>query len=410
MVSRMLCTAGFPLVRCPSDGVAMPPSERVIEDSLAIRMVLQRLLVANDKVTMAFRSERREFALLGLETDTLMLAMEPAEYEAWKLIPGEKVSLNLEDRGFKFEAVATCQGLDQVEGLAACALELPRSLRRADSHRLVDFAPDQELPKATFSNSRNALLDGQVTGFGREGLELSLSDPRQKIQDYFRMGEESTLDLPLEGNLHLVAPTRVAYLDDKVVGLKFTDRADKDLLGSYRTWLDGQERLQAQRDRDSFESGSNRRPQRKSAAELPSARLWIDRDPMILVLTENEDFAKRIAEGLGRKFGFTSLDYIKGTVRSMVVPREAEAQDWGRIRLVLIHNRLRLGSPLELSRQLVEQEKCPLPIVLVGTDEDVDLKRVRAMEAGAVDYLPVEPFKILGVLKKLDELIQMFNG
>jgi FixJ family two-component response regulator len=92
----------------------------------------------------------------------------------------------------------------------------------------------------------------------------------------------------------------------------------------------------------------------------------------------------------------------------MVVPKETP--DWGRIRLVLIHNRLRLASPLELSRQLVEQEKCPLPIVLVGTDEDVDLKRVRAMEAGAVDYLPVEPFKILGVLKKLDELIQMFNG
>lgn len=386
----------------------MPPTERVIEDSLAIRMVLQRLLVANDKITMAFRSERREFALLGLETDTLLLAMDPAECEAWKLTPGEKVSLNLEDRGFKFEAVATCLGLDQVEGLPACALELPRSLRRADSHRLVDFAPDQELPKATFSNSRNALLDGEVTGFGREGLELSLSDPRQKIQDYFRMGEESTLDLPLEGNLHLVAPTRVAYLDDKVVGLKFTDKADKDLLGSYRTWLDGQERLQAQRDRESFEAGGSRRPQRKSAAELPSARQWVDRDPMILVLTENEDFAKRIAEGLGRKFGFMSLDYIKGTVRSMVVPKETP--DWGRIRLVLIHNRLRLASPLELSRQLVEQEKCTLPIVLVGTDEDVDLKRVRAMEAGAVDYLPVEPFKILGVLKKLDELIQVFNG
>jgi len=388
----------------------MPPSERVIEDSLTIRMVLQRLLVANDKITMAFRAERREFALLAMEGDTLMLAMGRPEFEAWKLVSGEKVSLNLEDRGFKFEAVTTCLGLDQAEGLSACALELPRSLRRSDSHRLVDFAPDRELPRATFSNARNALLEGQVTGFGREGLELSLADSRQRVQDYFRMGEESTLDLPLEGNLHLVAPTRVAYLDDNVVGLKFTEKADKDLLGSYRTWLDGQERLQAQRDRESFEAGGNRRLPRKSAAELPVARLWVERDPMILVLTENEDFAKRIAEGLGRKFGFMSLDYIKGSVRPMVGAKEGADNDWGRIRLVLIHNRLRLASPLELSRQLVEQEKCPLPIVLAGTDEDVDLKRVRAMEAGAVDYLPVEPFRILGVLKKLDELIQVFNG
>ena len=388
----------------------MPPSERVIEDSLAIRMVLQRLLVANDKITMAYRSERREFSLLALESDRLMLAMDRSEFETWKMTPGEKVSLNLEDRGFKFEAVAACLGQDQMEGLSACLLELPRSLRRADAHRLVDFAPDQELPRATFSNSRNALLDGQVTGFGREGLELSLSDPRQKIQDYFRMGEESTLDLPLEGHLHLVAPTRVAYLDDKVVGLKFTEKADKDLLGSYRTWLNDQERLQAQRDRESFEAGGSRRPQRKSAAELPSSRIWIDRDPLILVLTESEDFAKRISEGLGRKFGFMSLDYIKGPVRTLIAAKNGPEGDWGRVRLILIHNRLRLVSPLELSRQLVEQEKCPLPIVLAGTDEDVDLKRVRALEAGAVDYLPVEPFKILGVLKKLDELIQMFNG
>lgn len=388
----------------------MPPSERVIEDSLAIRMLLQRLLVANEKLTLAFRSERQEFPLLALEGDRIALPMARPDFEAWKLNPGEKVSLNLEDRGFKFEAVAACIGLDQVEGLSACLLELPRSLRRADSHRLVDFAPDQELPKATFSNSRNALLDGQVTGFGREGLELSLLDPRQKLQDYFRMGEESTLDLPLEGNLHLVAPTRVAYLDDRVVGLQFTERADKELLGSYRTWLEGQERLQAQRDRESFEAGGSRRPQRRSAAEVPAAKLWTDRDPLILVLTENEDFAKRIAEGLGRKFGFLSLDYIKGSIRPLLKDWGATEQSWGRVRLILVHNRLRLASPLELTKQLVEQEKCPLPIVLAGTEEDLDLKRVRAMEAGAVDYLPVEPFKILSVLKKLDEWIQLFEG
>ncbi len=388
----------------------MPPSERVLEDSLTIRMVLQRLLVANEKITMAFRTERREFSLLALEADRLALAMGRPEFEAWKLAPGERVSLNLEDRGFHFEAVVACVGLDQAEGLSACMLEVPRSLRRSDGHRLVDFAPDQELPRATFSNSRNALLDGQVTGFGREGLELSLLDPRQKLQDYFRVGEESTLDLPLEGDLRLVASTRVAYLGDRVVGLKFTEKVDTDLLGSYRTWLEGQERIQAQRDRESFASGGSRRPLRPSAAEVPAARMWVDREPLILVITEQEEFAKRIAEGLGRKFGFLSLDYIKGGVRPLLREWGGSGQDWGRIRLVLVHNRLRLASPLELTKHLVEQEKCPLPIVLVGPDEDLDLKRVRALEAGAVDYLPVEPFRILSLLKKLDELIQLFEG
>jgi CheY-like chemotaxis protein len=388
----------------------MSPSERILEDGLAIRMLLQRLLVANEKITMAFRAERREFPMVALEGEQLALAMTRPEFEAWKLAPGEKVSLNLEDRGFKYEAVAACAGLNQAESLSVCWLELPRSLRRADSHRLVDFVPDEELPRATFSNARNALLDGQVTGFGREGLELSLLDPRHKLQDFFRIGEESTLDLPLEGSLRLVAPTRVAYLDDRVVGLKFTEKADKDLLGSYQTWLEGQERLQAQRDRESFESGSGRRTPRRGAPEVPGAKLWVDRDPLILVLAENEDFPKRISEGLGRKFGFLSLDYIKGSVHPLLKEWGGTGKDWGRIRLVVVHNRLRLASPLELTKQLVEQEKCPLPIVLVGNEEDLELKRVRALEAGAVDYIPVEPFKILSLLKKLDELIQLFGG
>jgi CheY-like chemotaxis protein len=75
-----------------------------------------------------------------------------------------------------------------------------------------------------------------------------------------------------------------------------------------------------------------------------------------------------------------------------------------------VHNQLRLTSPLELIHQIVEQEKCPLPVILVGTDEDEDLKRNRALAAGAVDYFPVEPFKILSVLRKLDETLRLFEG
>jgi CheY-like chemotaxis protein len=75
-----------------------------------------------------------------------------------------------------------------------------------------------------------------------------------------------------------------------------------------------------------------------------------------------------------------------------------------------VHHRLRLASPLELTRALVEQEKCPLPIVLAGTEEDLELKRLRAVEAGAVDFLAVEPFRILSVLKRMDEWMRCFQG
>jgi CheY-like chemotaxis protein len=385
-------------------------AERILEDSLAIQMMIQRLYLANDKITLAFREGREAFQILSCDPDKFSAAMSLQQFTEWGLAKGEKLSLNLEDRGFKYEAVVHCEGPGEVEGLKCCLLGTPRLLRRSDGHRLADFVPESA-PVCTFSNSRGSLLDAQVKGFGLEGMELSFKDPRQNIHEALRMGEESTLEVPLEDNLRLMAPAKVAYFGDTYVGLKFTDKADKALLGQYRNWLENQQKLQIQRDRESFVAGENRRAARTSKGpDLPLVRLWVDRDPAILFLTEKDEVARRMAEGLGRKFGILSLDYITGKLRPFLRPFGGEEADWGRIRLIVIHNHLRLSSPLELCRQIVEQEGCPLPVLLVGHEEDVELKRNRALAAGAVDYLPIEPFKILTVLRKLDETLKMFEG
>lgn len=384
-------------------------SGRLLEDPAGIQALFHRLMAANEKVTVAHRQNRRPFLLVHLEAEHLALAMDRGEFEGWQLKAGEKVSLNLEDRGFTYEAVALCEGHSTAEDLPCLQVGLPRSLRRTDLHRLVDFAPDAEVA-CTFTNARSALLDGVVKGLGREGVELALRDPRQRIGDFFRMGEESTLDLPLEGNLRLMAPTKVAYLDEQKVGLRFTERTDGALLGQYRTWLDGQQRLQAQRDREAMlEGGGGRTPLRRLAPERPTARLWVDRDPLILVLTEQDEFVQRMAEALGRKFGFLALDHISGPVRPQVQAwAGCEGPGWGRLRLILVHHRLRLASPLELTRQLAMEEHCPLPLLVAGAEEDLDLKRLRAVEAGAVDFLAVEPFRILRVLQQLDQTLKVF--
>ena len=386
------------------------PTERILEDSLAIQTMIQRLYQANDKITLAFREGREEFQILSCEPDRFSAAMTPQQFTEWGLAKGEKLSMNLEDRGFKYEAVVHCEGPGEAEGLKCCVLTTPRLLRRSDSHRLADFVPDTA-PVCTFSNSRSALLEAQVKGFGLEGIELTFKDPRQNVREALRMGEEATLEVPLEGDLRMMAPARVAYFGDTYVGLKFTENVDKALMGQYRNWLENQQKLQIQRDRETVLAGENRRATRTSKGpELPQVRVWIDRAPAILFLTEKEEVARRLAEGLGRKFGFLSLDYITGKVRPFLKLHGGEEPGWGKVRLIVIHNQLRLGSPLELCKQIVEHESCPLPVVLAGTDEDVDLKRNRAMAAGAVDYIPIEPFKILTVLRKLDETIKLFEG
>jgi len=51
-----------------------------------------------------------------------------------------------------------------------------------------------------------------------------------------------------------------------------------------------------------------------------------------------------------------------------------------------------------------------VPVILVGTEEDEGKKRHHALAAGAVDYVAVEPFRILAILRKLDETLRLFEG
>ena len=77
--------------------------------------------------------------------------------------------------------------------------------------------------------------------------------------------------------------------------------------------------------------------------------------------------------------------------------------------MLLINQRLRLTSGLELTRQLTQAEGCPLPILMAGTEEDAALKRNRAVAAGAVDFIPVEPFRILAVMRALEGTLSLFR-
>ncbi len=194
--------------------------------------------------------------------------------------------------------------------------------------------------------------------------------------------------------------------------MRFADTLDPQLLGRYRQWLQEARRAQAQQDLKGFEpGGSEARPQtRETGLSGPRIRLHSDRDPLILVLAEGEAFPARLTEAVGRKFGVAALDLARGAVRPLLAELGARGEsDWGRVRLILIHHRVRSGSPLEACRKLIQEEQCPLPVLVAGTEEEADLKRNRAISAGAVDHLVVEPFKVLGVIRALDDTLKLFS-
>ncbi len=393
----------------------MTKSAALLEDATEIRMALQRLCLGGDRLDVSYKSQRAAFPILTEDGERLAFRMPFDDLDAWGLKPGENLAVKLKDRGLEYECVVAHAGQEVLEGVEACLATIPRVLRRSDLHRLADFIPERSAAQAhaaTFTNTRNAIIDGTVQSFGEEGLELVLRNSKQDIRELLRMGEESLLDLPLDGNLRLRAPTTVAYFGENLVGLRFTKQADAKVLDQYRTWVQDQQVLQAQQDREEFSPRGFQEATARihRAAALPMVKVLVDREPMLLLLTEKEDFARRLGEALSRKFGLATLDHIKGPVKAQLKALASEDGGWGRIRMVLVHNQLRLASPLELCRQLVEQEGCPVPVILAGTEEDEAKKRHHALAAGAVDYLAVEPFRILSILRRLDDTLRLFEG
>ena len=380
------------------------------EDAEAIRMAFQRLCQAGGSVRLASGAFHGEFRMLAEAPERIVVGLDDVTRGQWQLKPGTRLTLGLSDRGLPFEAVVEFLGHGRFQGMEACHLAPPRLLRATETHRLADYVPDR--PAAcSFADQHSDVKDGAVLAFGMDGLELSPPDGVASLPQMLRLNAASTVEFRTAGNVSLVMPVRVAYFGDRFWGLRFADGMDPLLLGRYRQWLQEARRAQAQQDLKGFNpGGSEARPQtRETAPAGPRIRLLSDRDPLILVLAEGEAFPARLAEGVGRKFGVATLDLARGAVKPLLAELGAEGTGWGRVRLVLIHHRVRSGSPLEACRRLIQEEQCPLPVLVAGTEEEAGLKRNRAISAGAVDHLVVEPFKVLWVIRALDETLKLFT-
>jgi CheY-like chemotaxis protein len=384
------------------------------EDSQGIRMVFQRLCEGEDLVQVAFGTFNGEFKVLAEAPDRVILGISDLERGQWRLKAGARLTLKLLDRGLPFEAVVDFQGHGKLHGAEACHVSMPRLLRALETHRLADFVPDRPIP-CPFSDQRHDVKDGTALAFGEDGLELAPPAGTKVLGDMLRLNATSSVELRAAVGESLVLPVMVGYFGEKVWGLRFTESADKLTVSRYRQWLLEARHQQANKDRNRFNPGgleSSRLTGRTEATRSAAAttpRLHVDRDPLVLVLAEGEAFPVRLAEAIGRKFGLVSLDLGPGLLKPALGDLVGEGPDWGRIRLVMIYHRLRSGTTLERCRRLAQDEACPLPILMAGTEEDADLKRNRAVAAGAMDYLIIEPFQILNVIRTLDQTIKLFG-
>lgn len=382
-----------------------------IEESRGIRMVFQRLCREGNMVHLEYENFDSDFPIYAELEDRLILGISDVTRGQWKLKPGHHLLMTLEDRGKKYEAILEMQGHGRFEGAESCAFEQPRVLKCLNDDRLSDYLPGRPV-SCTYNTHFMEIRDGKIRAFGVQGVELCYGGTDVK-EGSLRLGDETVLGLILGKKEQLVAPCRVVHFGDGYAGLHFREDTDQAFLLIYQRWLEEVLRDQQKRDQEGFEAKGTRAGARPEEAESRRAgtdiKVLVDSDPLILVIAEGEVFPRRMADSLGRKYGWAFLDYIQGKVQPRLESLGASGEGWGRVRLLMVHQRLRVSSGLELTRDLVQGEGCPLPILVVGLEEDVALKRNRAIAAGAVDFISVEPFHVLRVMKVIEETLRMFG-
>jgi hypothetical protein len=379
-----------------------------LEELKAIRLVLQRLCQVGGVVHLKHNAFEQDVPIFAELEDRLILGISDVVRGQWGIKPGTHLLMILEDRGKKFEAVIEMLGHGRFEGVESCAFNHPRVLKCLNDDRLSDFRPDRAAP-CTYSTHAMEIRDGKIRAFGYQGVELGYGGADSK-NGVLRVGDETVLGLVLGKGESLVAPAKVVYFGDGYAGIHFREDADQAFLLTYRRWLEEMVRGQAKRDLEGFEPSGSRAKARTSEPETRRAiKVLVDHDPLLLIIAEGDTFPNRMAESLGRKYGLACLDYVQGKVHPDLGALGADGGDWGRVKLLLVHQRLRVSSGLELTRDLILEEGCPLPILVVGLEEDVPLKRNRAIAAGAVDFISVEPFHVLRVMKAIADTLQMFG-
>jgi CheY-like chemotaxis protein len=385
---------------------------RLLDDPASIRMVFQRLCRQGGEVSLKLGFREWPFALLAETEGHISLAFAAALRTKWQLKKFSHVELSLRDRGNRYQATLELEGWEDVDGQECCQFAQPRELRATDYDGLSDYVPETPV-LCTFSSPTQDICEGRLRAMGHDGVEFVLWGTGAVKEGQLKMGALTTLDVPLGKAGKAVLRSVTVSMNSVTAAVRFHEKADPDMLKAYRAWLQDVLFIQEKRDREGFDVRGAKAAKAQTTATLVRSigggvQVLSDKVPLVLVIGEG-GFPARMAEALGRKFGIAGLDFVQSQVRPMLEGLGGMEADWGRVKLILVHQRLRLSSGLELTRQLTQEEGCPLPILVAGTEEDVTLKRNRAITCGAVDFIAVEPFRILAVMRAVEATLKLFG-
>lgn len=379
-----------------------------IDDTATIRMVFQRLCRAGGDISMRVEGREWSFPIFEEVEGRIVVGMTGQERAKWNVNVGDHFRMTVFDRGRKFQGTVEVADFGRQDGSDCIFLEQPRVLKGRDFRGLADFVPEKPF-KAVFTSPSMDFCDARIKAMGRDGLQLPLYGTGAVKEGQLKPDNPTTLELAMDLGAKFVMAAVCDAMEEGVAGLRFTEKADSAVLRDYRLWLTDAMIAQDRKDRELFQVRGMRAVREPGSVQrsAPTLQVWVDRDPLVLVVGE-PPFSQRMGEVLGRKFGVAGLDYARGDFKGLLQGLGVEGPDWGRVKLMIVHQRLKAMSGMEVAGKLLKDGALPFPVLMAGTEEDAPLKRNRALSIGAMDFVVVDPMRILAVIQAVDQAWKAF--
>ena len=379
----------------------------VISDKQEIAVIFNRMFERNQSLHLKFGEERLLCKPLAVESDHIFIACSMQDRERYNISANGSVQFSLFHEGKEYYATANLSGSGKMEGKDALRLNWPPSIKINDDYCLTQL---NLIPKksVTFTSITNQICDGDLINIGVQGIDLRNKGGESNAQ-VLKVDQITMVAFDLEPGVSIAQKGRVLYhtqFGQDLVGVEFVDM-NQEVAQKLEKWVSEQVESKKMADKSWLQKGGAKQARKKSGGQAGSTRTMADRedyetivkegDPYVLLITRDEAIIKRLTKSLSRKYGILAS---KGRFKRV----ESIVGEYHPV-MIIIHDQLGQVSGFDLTRTINKHLSDEFRILVMGTDEDRVEKQALSHEAGALDYLVIEPFNMLKIFRMIDDAI-----
>lgn len=381
--------------------------ERVAE-KLRLQVIFKRMTENMRMIRLHAGDEGLRCVLAGYDEESLFVECTRERCEKHHMLPPRKIPVSFSFEGKEYYGGLQIKGVGRFEGQDALRLTFPPFLHIRDDFGLttLHLFPRR---KATFTSTLNQFCQGWIVNIGSRGVDVKCEDGA--VRDHFAVDFETTLGFELDNGIHIACQGRVLYFqafEGDLAGIEFLN-LNRDTQGKVESWIGQQSHSKSKHDmeylrapivvRKRSEADAKARLASKDSAEDDST-VFCEGEPRVLILSHDEGLIHRMAKVIGRKYGVLISKGRFSHVRNII--------DTFHPRLILIQDQLGSVSGFDLTRTIAEHTGSNQPILIMGEQDDAE-KRNLAVQCGAIDLVPLVPFKPLGLFQKVHETLMLFG-